>query len=66
VRRMVTIRGVHNYAPCDLETTLDFLAGPGRALPFAGLIGESFSLENAEQAFEYAHAHPGVRAAVIP
>jgi threonine dehydrogenase-like Zn-dependent dehydrogenase len=66
VRRMLTIRGVHNYAPCDLEKALAFLAGPGRLLPFAGLIGQSFPLEQAEQAFSQAHAHPGLRVAVLP
>ena len=37
VRRMLTIRGVHNYAPCDLATALDFFAGArGGATPFPG------------------------------
>jgi len=66
VRRMLTIRGVHNYAPGDLEAALAFLAGPGRLLPFASLVGDVFPLEEAERAFACAHANPGVRVAVIP
>lgn len=66
VRRMLTIRGVHNYVPDDLHTALDFLAGPGRAFPFASLIGRSFRLDEVEEAFAEAHANPGVRVAVVP
>jgi alcohol dehydrogenase len=66
VRRLLTIRGTHNYTPRDLGAALDFLAGPGRGFPFATLIGESFRLEQVEQAFAHAHAHPGLRVAVIP
>jgi alcohol dehydrogenase len=66
VRRMLTIRGVHNYHPRDLDAALAFLAGPGRAFPFASLISGEFPLEHAEQAFAHAHAHPGTRVAVMP
>ncbi len=66
VRRMLTIRGVHNYQPRDLEEALAFLAGPGRDFPFAGLVAAEYPLEQAEQALAHAHAHPGVRIAVVP
>lgn len=66
VRRMLTIRGVHNYAPIDLQAALYFLAGPGREYPFAELVGRSFRLDEAEQAFAYGHANPGMRVAVVP
>jgi alcohol dehydrogenase len=66
VRRLLTIRGVHNYTPRDLETAIDFLAGPGRSYPFATLVARSFALNEAEQAFAHAHAHPGQRVAVVP
>jgi alcohol dehydrogenase len=64
VRRLLTIRGVHNYHPRDLQTALAFLAGPGRAFPFASLIAADYPLEEAEEAFAFAHSHPGVRVAV--
>jgi alcohol dehydrogenase len=66
VRRMLTIRGVHNYHPRDLESALRFLAGPGRDFPFESLIAAEFPLEQAEQAFTHAQAHPGLRVGVIP
>lgn len=66
VRRMLTLRGVHNYHPRDLETALAFLAGPGRAFPFDSLVAAEYPLEQAEDAFAFAHTHPGVRVAVRP
>ncbi|MFO0798516.1 MAG: alcohol dehydrogenase catalytic domain-containing protein [Gemmataceae bacterium] len=66
VRRMLTVRGVHNYHPADLAAALDFLAGPGAAYPFAELVGAAYPLADAERAFAEAHARPGVRAAVVP
>jgi alcohol dehydrogenase len=66
VRRLLTIRGVHNYAPRDLGTALDFLAGAGKAFPFAKLIHRTFALQNIEAAFQYAHQQGGGRVAVTP
>jgi alcohol dehydrogenase len=64
VRRLLTIRGVHNYAPADLETAVNFLAA--HAATLAPLVGPTFDLDDIEQAFAHAHAHPGVRVAVVP
>jgi alcohol dehydrogenase len=66
VRRLLTIRGVHNYAPGDLGTALDFLAGLGKAYPFTELIHRTFPLEDIEAAFQYAHKHGGGRVAIVP
>lgn len=66
VRRMLTIRGVHNYHPRDLDAALTFLAGPGRGFPFETLIAADYPLEESEQAFAHAHTNPGTRIAVIP
>jgi alcohol dehydrogenase len=66
VRRLLTIRGVHNYHPRDLATALGFLAGPGRDFPWESLVATEYPLEQAEQAFAAAHAQPGVRIAVVP
>jgi alcohol dehydrogenase len=66
VRRMLTIRGVHNYHPRDLGTALAFLAGPGRAFPFDALVSGAYPLQEAERAFAHAHAQPGTRVAVVP
>jgi alcohol dehydrogenase len=66
VRRLLTIRGVHNYHPRDLATALGFLAGPGRDFPWQSLVVAAYALEQAEQAFAAAHAQPGLRVAVVP
>jgi alcohol dehydrogenase len=64
VRRMITIRGVHNYHPRDLRAAVDFLAGLGSRFPFESLIVENYSLWQVEAAFRSAHAHPGERVCV--
>ncbi len=66
VRNMLTLKGVHNYAPEDLGVAIDFLAGSGQAFPFRELIARSFPLEEIDQAFAHAHANPGRRVAVMP
>jgi alcohol dehydrogenase len=66
VRRMLTVRGVHNYHPRDLRAALAFLAGPGREYPFAGLVEAEYPLADTEAAFARAHARPGTRVAVVP
>lgn len=66
VRRMLTVRGVHNYHPRDLVTALAFLAGPGRDYPWESLVVARYPLEAAEEAFARAHLEAGGRVAVIP
>jgi len=39
VRRLVTIAGVHNYTGAELAEAVAFLAGRGRAYPFADAVG---------------------------
>jgi putative phosphonate catabolism associated alcohol dehydrogenase len=64
VRRMLTIRGVHNYLPGDLQAAVDFLDRQGQRYPFESLVIESYPLSEAEAAFRSAHSHPGERVAV--
>ena len=64
VRRMITLRGVHNYHPRDLQTAVAFLAGPGSSFPFASLVVENYPLGQVEAAFHSAHSHPGERVCV--
>ncbi|WP_193210545.1 zinc-binding dehydrogenase [Luteolibacter marinus] len=66
VRRMLTIKGLHNYAPADLVTAIDFLAGSGGRVPFERLAGGNFPLEQLESAFAHSSTWPGTRTAVIP
>ncbi|GAA2445930.1 zinc-binding dehydrogenase [Agromyces soli] len=66
VRRLLTVRGVHNYAPTHLQGAIDFLAAtPG---PFAAeqLVGARFPLDALDEALVAAAAGTHVRVAVDP
>ncbi|GIT78929.1 alcohol dehydrogenase [Leifsonia sp. LS1] len=61
-RRLLTIRGVHNYAPRHLEQAVRFLAGGGRAYPFAEQVGMIFPLAEVDAALQATgHSRVGVR-----
>ena len=66
VRNLLTIRGVHNYAPHDLATAIDFLRKTWRRFPFADLVEAHYPLEQANDAFAYALRTRAVRVAVVP
>jgi putative phosphonate catabolism associated alcohol dehydrogenase len=66
VRRMWSIRGVHNYAPMDLAAAIDFLANHWRRFPFAELVAGEFSLDEADAAFQTMVESRAVRVAVRP
>jgi putative phosphonate catabolism associated alcohol dehydrogenase len=61
MRRMLTVRGVHNYAPEDLVTAVDFLVRPDFQPLIARIRGEAYPLEGIEDAFAAAAATPGRR-----
>jgi alcohol dehydrogenase len=65
VRRLITLRGVHNYAPEDLRRAVDFLAGASR-YPFAELVARWFPLAAVEEAFRAARAPGALRVGVRP
>lgn len=66
VRRLLTITGVHNYAPVDLETALEFLSQNHDRYPFGDLIGDSYSLADVDLAFTAAQRSAGKRIMVRP
>ena len=66
VRRMLTVRGVHNYSPQDLESALRFLLENHARYPFAELVSKTFALTDAQKAFEHAIEAKAVRVAVVP
>jgi len=62
VRRLLTIRGVHNYAPRHLEQAVAFLVQNWRSYPFAEQVGETFPLEAVDRALAVTtHPRVGVR-----
>ncbi len=66
VRRMWSISGVHNYAPIDLAMAIDFLAEHWNRFPFAEIVGDDFSLDHSEEAFQQMLATGAIRVAVKP
>lgn len=66
VRRMLTVKGLHNYAPQDLLAAVDFLEASMDRVPFLSLSGDSFGLVEIENAFGESSRKPGMRIAVMP
>jgi alcohol dehydrogenase len=66
VRRMLNIRGLHNYAPEDLVSAVDFLSTSATTFPFHSLGGDGFPLPEITRAFESATSSPGRRVSITP
>ena len=64
VRRILTIRGIHNYNASDLLHAVDFMEAYHRQYPFAGLVDGAFSLSDVVAAFEFALDHNPYRAGI--
>ena len=64
VRRRARVEGVHNYAPEDLRTAIDFLART--RLPFRERIAEPLGLERVDAAVAAARDGSHLRVAVTP
>ena len=66
VRRILTIRGIHNYRPDDLANALSFLEGNFNRYPFANLVSQEFPLNRVNDAFAAAANGKHIRVAVNP
>ncbi len=66
VRKCLTIRGVHNYAPADLAVALRFLAETQHRFPYHKLVSPPLPLERLEAAIELAQRREWLRVAVQP
>ena len=66
VRKMLTIQGIHNYAPSHLADALTFLRLHHGEFPFATLVSKSFQLSEANAAFKFAAESGALRVAVCP
>ncbi|MDJ0339640.1 alcohol dehydrogenase catalytic domain-containing protein [Cryobacterium sp. PH31-O1] len=62
VRRLLTVRGVHNYTPDDLAQAVTYLSGAWHRYPFSALVGATFDLTQADAALALAATarHPRV------
>ncbi|KJQ53974.1 alcohol dehydrogenase catalytic domain-containing protein [Microbacterium sp. SA39] len=67
VRRLVTIAGIHNYTGAELADAVAFLAGRGRAYPFADAVGAVRPLLDIDEALlEAAAPDAPLRVGLIP
>lgn len=64
VRRQLTIRGIHNYAPRHLQTAVDFLVSCHSRYPFASLVEAWYPLTEAAEAFAAAGRGDQIRVGV--
>lgn len=67
VRRLITVAGVHGCTGPELSEAVAFLAGRGRAYPFAEAVGSVRSLTEVDAALiEAASAHAPLRIGLVP
>ena len=66
VRRQLTIRGTHNYAPRHLQQAVAFLERCHERFPFAELVECWMPLADVAAAFDHAIASRAIRIGVRP
>lgn len=66
VRRHLTIRGIHNYAPRHLLAAVEFLAANHRRVPFADLVTAWHPLSSIAEAFADSKRPDAIRIGVAP
>ena len=66
VRKCLTIRGVHNYAPPDLASALKFLTETQHRFPYRKLVSPPLPLAQLGEAVELARRREWLRVSVRP
>ena len=66
LRKLVTLRGVHNYHPRHLIQALDFVLQNRTRFPFRELVDGKYSLDQVGRAMSDAAARKVLRAAIVP
>jgi putative phosphonate catabolism associated alcohol dehydrogenase len=66
LRKLLTIRGVHNYHPRHLIEALDFVQANRKRFPFHDLVDGKYRLEEVGQAMKDAAERKVLRAAIVP
>ena len=64
--RLLTIRGVHNYAARHLKRAVGFLADTADRFAYEEIVGARFGLDQINQALRVADSRAAARVAVIP
>ncbi len=66
LRKMITLKGVHNYHPRHLMEALDFVVSHQGRYPFSDLVDARYALDQVTQAMADAAARRVLRAAIVP
>ncbi len=66
LRKLLTLRGVHNYHPRHLVEALDFVVANRMRFPFHRLVDGKYPLERVGDAMADAAARRVLRAAIVP
>lgn len=66
VRRLLTIKGLHNYIPEDLYLGIRFLLANKNKYPFESLVSHDYQLEKLDDAFKAANLGHSYRVGVRP
>jgi alcohol dehydrogenase len=66
LKKMITLKGVHNYHPRQLIQALDFVMANRERYHFAEIVDSKFSLDQLNEAFARADNHSVLRAAIVP
>jgi len=66
LRKLLTLRGVHNYHPRNLIEALDFVVANRQRFPFHELVDAKYPLARVNEAMADAAARRVLRAAIVP
>jgi putative phosphonate catabolism associated alcohol dehydrogenase len=66
LRKLVTLRGVHNYHPKNLPEALDFVLANHKRFPFHDLVDGKYRLDEVGRAMQDAADRRVLRAAIVP
>lgn len=66
VRRILTIKGLHNYIPEDLAFAIKFLESTHLLYPFESLVEADFPLKELDEAFRSANGSGKYRVGITP
>ena len=66
LRKLLTLRGVHNYHPRHLVQALDFVTANRKRFPFHELVDGKYKLEDVGKAMQDAAGRKVLRAAIVP
>jgi alcohol dehydrogenase len=66
LRKLVTLRGVHNYHPRHLVAALDFVRANRERFPFHALVDGKYRLDEVGRAMKDAEERRVLRAAIVP